>query len=59
MSEEIKRTLQAKHPEGKEASPEVLAGGDIPRVEGVIFEEIDAQAIQNAAVTNDEAIDSW
>ena len=31
MSEEIKRALQAKHPEGKEASPEVLAGGDIPR----------------------------
>ena len=49
MSEEIKGALQAKHPEGKEASPEVLAGEDIPRVEGVIFEEIDAKAILDAA----------
>ena len=49
MSEDVKQTLQAKHPKGKEASPEALLPGEAPRAEPVIFEVIDGAAIQLAA----------
>ena len=49
VNEQVRNALQEKHPEGQEANPEILIDGDIPRVEEVIFENIDAQAIQDAA----------
>ena len=49
MCDEVKDTLQAKHPKGEEATPEALLLGDAPRVEPVIFEEINRAAIQLAA----------
>ena len=49
MSEEVKEKLQAKHPKGEEATPEVLLQSDAPRFEPVIFEAINRAAIQLAA----------
>ena len=49
MSEEVKETLQAKHPKGEEASPEALLQSVAPRCEPVIFEAINRAAIQVAA----------
>ena len=49
IDEEIRATLEAKHPEAVPADDDVLIEGEVPRVEEVIYEEIDAHFIQSAA----------
>ena len=49
ISDEIRASLQAKHPDAAEAEDRVLLEGDVPRVEEVIFEDINAQVIQATA----------
>ena len=49
INDDIRDTLQAKHPEAAEADERALLDGDVPRVEEVIFEEINAKAIQASA----------
>jgi len=49
MSNEIRDTLQAKHPEAEQAQQHVLDQRAIPAVEGVIYEQIDASMVAKAA----------
>jgi hypothetical protein len=49
MSDAVKRTLEEKHPAAEQAQAEVLDPGDVRRVENVVFEGIDASAVQQAA----------
>ena len=49
IDEEIRASLLAKHPKAVQADREVLLGGEVHRVEEVIFEEIDAKFIQTSA----------
>ena len=49
LNDDIRRTLQEKHPQGEPPQEEVMSEADIPRVEEVIFEELDSSMIQVAA----------
>ena len=49
MSDEIRAVLQEKHPEAEPAQQHVLDEREIPAVEPVIFEEIDASMVCKAA----------
>ena len=49
LTEEIRDQLNEKHPLGSEADPDVLDPRSQPRVEEVIFEDINGEAVQAAA----------
>ena len=49
MTDDVRESLQAKHPDAADADARFLLDGDVPHVEAVIFEEISAKAIQAAA----------
>ena len=47
INSDIKRTLQDKHPPGEQTHPNVMADGEIVHIEEVVFEGIDASAVQS------------
>ena len=49
IDDDIRSSLQGKHPVAVQADEEVLLEGEVPRVEEVIFELIDAKFIQASA----------
>ena len=49
MTDDVRNSLQAKHPDARDADTGILINGEVPHVEAVIFEEINAQSIQAAA----------
>ena len=49
VTEDVRKTLLEKHPKGKDAQEGVLDDREIPRIEKVIFEEIDEVLVQRAA----------
>jgi hypothetical protein len=49
LNERVQHLLREKHPESEEVNPDAIIQGEAPQVQGVIFEEIGAAAIQSAA----------
>ena len=49
IDSEVKTNLQEKHPPGEQTSPIALADGEIVNIEEVMFEGINAGAVQAAA----------
>ena len=49
MTDTVRQTLQDKHPAAEPAQAEALNNEEVPRVEAVVFEGIDANAVQQAA----------
>ena len=49
LSEDILTQLKDKHPVGIEPDPQVLDSREVPRVEEVVFDAIDAETVQKAA----------
>ena len=49
INEEIRELLQVKHPQGEPAQEQILVQAEDERVEEVIFEEINADRVKNAA----------
>ena len=51
MSDNVRRTLQDKHPVAVDPQAEALDNSEIPRVENIIFEDINVTLVQKSAST--------
>ena len=49
MNDEIREVLQRKHPEAEQAQPQAMDQSEVPAVENVIFEEINASMVIKSA----------